>query len=133
MIEELNKSLNILELERIKEILPDYIHTISKNPPTLTESLNYLLKEEIKYKNERAADGIISWLQVTPWPLCGRHRASERQTNNMACSNDINRVEYFWGTADGCLFPGKLRTGMTGVEGLLLTLFSLVLGTEADP
>ena len=26
MSEELNKSLDILELERIKEILPDYIH-----------------------------------------------------------------------------------------------------------
>ena len=34
------------ELEKIKEILPDYIHKISKTPPPLTDSLNYLLKEE---------------------------------------------------------------------------------------
>ena len=59
MIEELNKRLDILELERIKEILPDYIHRNNKNMPPLTDSLNYLLEEEIKYKDNRAADGII--------------------------------------------------------------------------
>ena len=59
MIEELNKNLDILELERIKEILPNYIHKNIKNMPPLTESLNYLLKEEINYKDSRAAEGII--------------------------------------------------------------------------
>ena len=59
MIEELNKKLDILELERIKEILPDYIHKTSKENKTLTESLNYLVSEEINYKNNRAAQGII--------------------------------------------------------------------------
>ena len=39
MFEEINKKLDILELERIKEVLPDYIHKISKNPPILSESL----------------------------------------------------------------------------------------------
>lgn len=59
MIEELNKKLDLLELEKIKEILPDYIHKISKNPPPLSESIDYLLTEEISYKNNRAAQGII--------------------------------------------------------------------------
>ena len=59
MSEELNKSLDILELERIKEILPDYIHKNIKDMPPLTESLNYLFKEEIDYKDSRAAEGII--------------------------------------------------------------------------
>lgn len=59
MIEELNKNLGILELEKVKEILPDYIHKNSKNMPPLTESLNYLLKEEINHKDKRAAEGII--------------------------------------------------------------------------
>ena len=59
MIEELNKSLDILELNRIKEILPDYIHKTSKDNLSLTEQLNYLLSEEIKNKDERAAEGII--------------------------------------------------------------------------
>ena len=59
MSEELNKSLEKLELERIKEILPDYIHKISKNPPPLTESLNYLMTEEINSKDIRASEGII--------------------------------------------------------------------------
>ena len=59
MTEELNKKLDILELERIKEILPDYIHKTSKENKTLTESLNYLVSEEINYKNNRAAQGII--------------------------------------------------------------------------
>lgn len=59
MIEELNKNLDILELGRIKEILPDYIHRTSKEPPPLSESLKYLLNEEIAYKDGRAAEGII--------------------------------------------------------------------------
>ena len=59
MIEELNNKLSILELDRIKEILPDYIHKTNKNNPPLTESLDYLLNEEINYKNNRASEGII--------------------------------------------------------------------------
>lgn len=59
MIEELNKKLDILDLIKIKEILPDYIHKNNKNNITLSESLNYLLGEEIKYKDERASEGII--------------------------------------------------------------------------
>lgn len=59
MIEELNRNLTILELERMKEILPDYIHRTSKENISLTESLNYLLNEEVKYKDNRAAEGII--------------------------------------------------------------------------
>ena len=59
MIEELNKKLDMLELEKVKEILPDYIHSNSKNMPPLTDSLNYLFGEEIKYKDKRAAEGII--------------------------------------------------------------------------
>lgn len=59
MIEEINKSLDTLELEKIKEILPDYIHKTAKEQPPLTESLNYLLSEEIKFKDDRAALGII--------------------------------------------------------------------------
>lgn len=59
MITELNKKLDMLELERIKEILPDYIHKTNKEKPPLTESLNYLLEKEIKFKDARAAEGII--------------------------------------------------------------------------
>ena len=46
-------------MERIKEILPDYIHKTSKNNPPISESLNYLLSEEINFKDSRAAEGII--------------------------------------------------------------------------
>ena len=59
MNEELNKKLEKLELERIKEILPDYIHKTAKNPQPLTESINYLITEEINKKNIRASEGII--------------------------------------------------------------------------
>lgn len=59
MIEELNKNLDKLELEKIKELLPDYIHKNNKNMPPLTESLNYLINEEINYKDSKAAEGII--------------------------------------------------------------------------
>ena len=60
MIEELNKNLEILELERIKEILPEYVHKNSKDMPPFTEALNYLLKTEIEYKDTRAAEGMIT-------------------------------------------------------------------------
>ncbi len=59
MIEEINKNLEQLNLERIEEILPEYIHKTFKNPPPLSESLNYLLNEEITFKNDRASLGII--------------------------------------------------------------------------
>lgn len=59
MIEELNKNLGILELNRIKEILPDYIHKTTKENLTLTEQLNFLTKEEINNRDSRAAEGII--------------------------------------------------------------------------
>lgn len=57
--ETLIKNLNTLELDRIADILPDYLHEISKNPPTLTTSLYKLTEEEINFKNARAAEGII--------------------------------------------------------------------------
>ncbi len=59
MTDELNKKLDILDLIKIKEILPDYIHKNIKKNISLSESLNYLLGEEIEYKDNRAADGII--------------------------------------------------------------------------
>lgn len=59
MIEELNKKLDILGLEKVKEILPDYIHKNSKNMPPFTDSLNYLFNEEICYKDDKASEGII--------------------------------------------------------------------------
>lgn len=58
-MKELNKKLDLLELEKIKEILPDYIHKHIKNMPPLSDTLDYLLTKEIDYKNERAAEGII--------------------------------------------------------------------------
>lgn len=59
MIEELNKRLDILELVKIKEILPDYLHKTSKENKTISEALNDLLKEEIDYQIERASLSII--------------------------------------------------------------------------
>lgn len=59
MNEELEKNLDILELKGIKEIYPDYIRESVKSNITLTEQLNYLLSEEIKYKNYNASQDII--------------------------------------------------------------------------
>jgi len=44
MIEELNKKLEILELEKIKEILPDYIHKTSKEQPTTYRIFKLFIK-----------------------------------------------------------------------------------------
>ena len=41
MIEELNKNLEILELERIKEILPEYVHKNSKDMHLLQYHLSH--------------------------------------------------------------------------------------------
>ena len=49
MSEELNKNLDILELERIKEILPEYIHKNIKDISPLTESLKYLFLKQIVF------------------------------------------------------------------------------------
>ncbi|MEG2235975.1 MAG: ATP-binding protein, partial [Clostridia bacterium] len=57
--EILINNLKTLELERIPEILPDYLNHISKNPPSLTTSLCKLTNDEINFKNERASEGII--------------------------------------------------------------------------
>lgn len=59
MIEELNKKLDLLELTKVKEILPEYVHEHAKENLPLTNQLNYLLGEEMKCKDERAAEGII--------------------------------------------------------------------------
>lgn len=59
MIEELNKNLEMLELNHIIAILPDYIHKIVSEPPNITNNLLYLTQEEIKYKNEKASLSII--------------------------------------------------------------------------
>lgn len=59
MIEELNNKLDILELEKVKEILPDYVHKTSKQQLVLSDALNYLLGEEINERNARASDSII--------------------------------------------------------------------------
>ena len=59
MIKKINKKLDILKQKKVKKIISDYIHKKNKNKPPLTDSLNYLLGEEIKYKDNRAAEGII--------------------------------------------------------------------------
>lgn len=59
MTEELKKKLIHLELDKIVEILPDYIHKNSKKEVALTDTLNYLCGEQINHKNLKASEGII--------------------------------------------------------------------------
>ena len=99
MIYELNQKLEILELEKIKEILPDYIHKTSKNNITLTESLNYLLNEEIKFKDERASEGIIKASNfpfrktIEDYDFSFQPSVSENQIKELANLSFINNHE----------------------------------------
>ena len=99
MIEELNKYLDTLELERIKELLPDYIHKHSKDMPPLTESLNYLLKSEIEYKDNRAAEGIIKAANfpfrktLNDYDFSFQPSVSENQIKELANLSFVDRNE----------------------------------------
>lgn len=99
MIEELNKKLDILELEHTKEILPDYIHKTSKEKLTLTEELDYLLGEEINYKNSRAAEGIIKAANfpfrktLDDYDFSFQPSVSENQIRELASLSFINNHE----------------------------------------
>ena len=112
MIEELNKNLEILELERIKEILPEYVHKNSKDMPPFTEALNYLLKTEIEYKDTRAAEGIIKAANfpfrktLEAYDFSFQPSVSENQIRELANLSFIERNE-------NIIFIGNSGVGKT--------------------
>lgn len=112
MIEELNKKLDILELNYVKEILPDYIHKTSKKTPTLTETLNYLLGEEIKNKDKKASEGIIKAANfpfrktIEDYDFSFQPSVNENQIRELANLGFIENHE-------NILFVGNPGTGKT--------------------
>lgn len=112
MIERINKNLDILDLIRIKEILPDYIHKNSKNNPSISDTLNYLLEEEIKYKDERASDGIIKAAgfpfrkTISDYDFAFQPSVSENQIKELA---NLSFIE----SAENIIFVGNPGTGKT--------------------
>ena len=112
MIEELNKKLDILELNYVKEILPDYIHKTSKKTPTLTETLNYLLEEEIKNKDKKASEGIIKAANfpfrktIEDYDFSFQPSVNENQIRELANLGFIENHE-------NILFVGNPGTGKT--------------------
>lgn len=112
MIEELNKRLDILELIRIKEILPEYIHRISKENKTISEILNDLLKEEIDYQNERASLGIIKAANfpfrktLDDYNFAFQPSVNEKQIRELSNLSFIERCE-------NILFVGNSGVGKT--------------------
>ena len=122
MIEDINKSLDILELIKIKEILPDYIHKTNKNNPPISESLNYLLNEEIKYKDERASEGIIKASgfpfkkTIEDYDFAFQPSVSENQIKELSNLSFIDNHE-------NIIFVGNPGTGKTHL--------AVALGIEA--
>ena len=122
MIEDINKNLDILELIKIKEILPDYIHKTNKNNPPITESLNYLLNEEIKYKDERASEGIIKASgfpfkkTIEDYDFAFQPSVSENQIKELSNLSFIDNHE-------NIIFVGNPGTGKTHL--------AVALGIEA--
>ena len=112
MIEELNKKLDILELNYVKEILPDYIHKTSKKTTTLTETLNYLLGEEIKNKDKKASEGIIKAANfpfrktIEDYDFSFQPSVNENQIRELANLGFIENHE-------NILFVGNPGTGKT--------------------
>ena len=122
MIEDINKNLDILELIKIKEILPDYIHKTNKNNPPISESLNYLLNEEITYKDERASEGIIKASgfpfrkTVDDYDFTFQPSVSENQIKELSNLSFIDNHE-------NIIFVGNPGTGKTHL--------AVALGIEA--
>lgn len=122
MIEDINKNLDILELIKIKEILPDYIHKTNKNNPPISESLNYLLNEEIKYKDERASEGIIKASgfpfkkTIEDYDFAFQPSVSENQIKELSNLSFIDNHE-------NIIFVGNPGTGKTHL--------AVALGIEA--
>jgi len=112
MIEEINKKLDILELEKIKEILPDYIHKTIKEKITISESLNYLLKEEIEYKDARASEGIIKAANfpfrktIKDYDFSFQPSVNENQIKELATLSFVENKE-------NVIFIGNPGTGKT--------------------
>lgn len=122
MIEEINKKLDILDLEKIKEILPDYIHKHSKDNLSLTEHLNYLLEEEIKCKDSRASEGIIKASNfpfrktLDDYDFSFQPSVSEKQMRDLASLSFLEQKE-------NVLFVGNPGVGKTHL--------AVALGIEA--
>ena len=122
LIDELNNKLDILELEKIKEILPDYIHKTNKDNITLTEHLNYLLEEEIKFKDDRASEGIIKAARfpfrktLDDYEFAFQPSLSENQIRELANLSFINNHE-------NIIFIGNPGVGKTHL--------AVALGIEA--
>ena len=118
MIEELNKKLDILELEKVKDILPDYIHKTSKDNLPLTESLNYLLGEEINYKNTRASEGIIKAANfpfsktLDDYDFSFQPSVNENQIKELSSLSFINKYE-------NIIYVGNSGVGKTHLAGAL--------------
>ena len=122
MIEELNKKLDILELEKVKDILADYIHKTIKDNIPLTESLNYLLGEEINYKNTRASEGIIKAANfpfrktLDDYDFSFQPSVNENQIKELSSLSFINKYE-------NIIFVGNSGVGKTHL--------AVALGIEA--
>lgn len=112
MINELNNNLDKLELVRIKEILPDYIHKTAKEELTLTEQLKYLTDEEINNQNLRASEGIIKAANfpfrktLDDYDFSFQPSVSEMQLKELANLNFINQLE-------NIIFIGNSGVGKT--------------------
>ena len=102
MIEDINKNLDILELIKIKEILPDY--------------------EEIKYKDERASEGIIKASgfpfkkTIEDYDFAFQPSVSENQIKELSNLSFIDNHE-------NIIFVGNPGTGKTHL--------AVALGIEA--
>ena len=56
---EILNNLEVLELNKIRNILPNYLDKVASSPPHLTETLKYLLNEEIEERKRMSAQGVI--------------------------------------------------------------------------
>lgn len=118
MIEKLNEKLDILDLVKIKEILPNYIHKTSKANLTLTEQLDYLLSEEINSKDARAAEGIIKASNLPfrktldDYDFSFQPSVNEKQIRELATLSFIEQKE-------NIVFIGNPGVGKTHLAGAL--------------
>jgi len=56
---EILNNLETLELNKIRNILPNYLDEVASKPPHLIDSLKYLLNEEIEERKRMSKEGVI--------------------------------------------------------------------------
>ena len=119
---KLLNNLEILKLNKIKEIYPNYVEAAVKNEESLTDSLYKLTEREIEYRDERA-----SQIQVT---VSGFPSKKEMEDFDFDFQPSINKQEILELNSLGFLEKNE-NILFVGPSGVGKTHLAIAIGTTA--